>query len=107
MVMKAATQPEPRTIPAGEFKAKCLKLMDEAVAKQQRFSITKRGKLVGHFVPASVEEKPFRSVVGRSSGLRIPSEGEWTKLKADWADEWDRSTHDLARALAQPKSKKK
>src|SRR5665213_1059706 len=103
MVMKAAAQPEPLTIPAGEFKAKCLKLMDEAVAKQQRFSITKRGKLVGHFVPASAEEKPFRSIVGRSRGIRIPSEDEWTNLKADWADEWDRSTHNFVRAFAQPK----
>jgi hypothetical protein len=107
MVMKAAAQSEPISVPAGEFKAKCLKLMDEAVATQQRFSITKRGKLVGHFVPVSAKEKPFRSVVGRSRGIRIPSEAEWTKLKADWADEWDSSTHSLARALAQPKGKKK
>ncbi len=34
MVMRvAATQPEIRTIPAGEFKAKCLQLMDEVNEK--------------------------------------------------------------------------
>lgn len=90
MVMSSATQPETRTVPAGEFKAKCLKLMDEAVAKQQRFSITKRGKLVGHFVPVSVEEKPFRSIVGRSPGIKIlgdiisPLPQEWTLPEWAW-----------------------
>ena len=32
MVMSASPKPEPITIAAGEFKAKCLKLMDESNA---------------------------------------------------------------------------
>jgi len=107
MVMKVNTQTEVTSFPAGEFKAKCLKLMDEAVAKQQRFGITKRGKLVGHFVPAPAEEKPFRSVIGRSHGIRIPSEAEWTKLKKEWADEWDLSTKNFESGFAHSKSKKR
>jgi hypothetical protein len=66
MVMKVALQPEPEvfTVAAGEFKAKCLRLMDEANEKQRNVAVTKRGKLVGHFVPVPPEEKPFYSVVG-------------------------------------------
>jgi hypothetical protein len=90
MVMKAAAQPDIFTIPAGEFKAKCLKLMDEAVARQQPFSITKRGKVVGQFVPEPPEEKPFHSVVGRSPDIKIlgdivsPLPQEWTLPEWAW-----------------------
>jgi prevent-host-death family protein len=35
-----------RTIPAGEFKAKCLALMDEVAATGDEIVITKRGKPV-------------------------------------------------------------
>src|SRR6185312_191709 len=100
MVMKVNTQTEVTSFPAGEFKAKCLNLMDEAVAKQKRFGITKRGKLVVHFVPAPAEEKPFRSVVGRSPGIRLPREAEWARLKKAWADGWDICSQDLASSLS-------
>jgi PHD/YefM family antitoxin component YafN of YafNO toxin-antitoxin module len=90
MVMKATTQPETRTIAAGEFKAKCLKLMDDAVVTQQAFTITKRGKPVGQFVPTSAEKKPFYSVVGRSPNAKIlgdiisPLPQEWTLPEWLW-----------------------
>lgn len=106
--MKANTvQSEILTIPAGEFKAKCLKLMDEAVTKQQRFSITKRGKVVGEFVPAPPEEKRFRSIFGRSPDIRIPSDAEWKKLKGQWADEVEASTEKLARQIGKGKNSKR
>jgi hypothetical protein len=90
MVMKAATQPEVRTIAAGEFKARCLKLMDDAVVTQQTFTITKRGKRVGKFVPEPPETKPFRSVVGRSPNAKVlgdiisPLPQEWTLPEWAW-----------------------
>ena len=34
------------TIPAGEFKAKCLKLLDKVAEKRETLVITKRGKPV-------------------------------------------------------------
>jgi hypothetical protein len=93
MVMKAdVVQPELLTIAAGEFKAKCLKLMDEAVLTQKSFTITKRGKRVGKFVPEPAEEKPFRSLVGRYPNTKIlgdiisPLPQEWTL--PEWA--WDK-----------------
>jgi antitoxin (DNA-binding transcriptional repressor) of toxin-antitoxin stability system len=107
MVMKLTTQSETITIPAGEFKAKCLRLMDDAVARQQRFSITKRGKVVGDFVPAKPEVKPFRSLFGRSPDIRVPSEAEWREFKAELADEWDRSTENFIRGLGKPQDKSK
>ncbi|MCY4367938.1 MAG: type II toxin-antitoxin system Phd/YefM family antitoxin, partial [bacterium] len=41
-----------RTIPAGEFKAKCLKLMDEVNETGVPIIITKRGRPVSRLVPA-------------------------------------------------------
>jgi antitoxin (DNA-binding transcriptional repressor) of toxin-antitoxin stability system len=99
MVMKTSAQSEALTIPAGEFKAKCLKLMDEAVLTQKSFTITKRGKVVGEFVPAQPDAKPFRSLFGRTPGVSLPTQAEWTKLKNEWADEWDKSTERLARQI--------
>jgi prevent-host-death family protein len=51
---------ESKTIPAGEFKAKCLKLMDEVERTGQELVITKRGKPVAKLVPAKgiPERKP-------------------------------------------------
>lgn len=40
-----------KTIPAGEFKAKCLHLMDEVQEQHVAFVITKRGKPVAKLVP--------------------------------------------------------
>jgi prevent-host-death family protein len=42
---------EPRTIAAGEFKAKCLALMDEVRDKRTPVVITKNGKPVAKLVP--------------------------------------------------------
>lgn len=98
--MKAVTLPsEPITIAAGEFKAKCLKLMDEANEMNQPITITKRGKVVGQFVPTSAQPRPFRSIVGRTPGVRLPSVAEWRKFKDDWAKDWEQSTERLARQV--------
>jgi prevent-host-death family protein len=41
-----------RQIPAAEFKAHCLRLMDEVAQRRQPIIITKRGKPVAKLVPA-------------------------------------------------------
>jgi len=109
MVMKASTQPETRTIPAGEFKAKCLGLIDEVNDGATEVLITKRGRPVARLVPVATEQKPFRSVFGRTPALRIPSDSEWREFKAEIAKEWDQSTERLARKLNETavKSKKR
>ena len=63
--MKAA---KTKSIPAGEFKARCLRLMDEVKETGVSLVITKRGKPVARLVPAAVEEKPFRSIYGLTKG---------------------------------------
>jgi len=107
MVMKAATQPVTRTIPAGEFKAKCLQLMDEVAETQQPITITKHGKAVSQLVPMPAESKPFRSIFGRSPGMKIPDYNEWKKLKSELAQEWEDSFERRAHIFEQPKSRQK
>jgi len=73
------------TIGAGEFKAKCLKLLDEVAEKRETLVITKHGKPVAQLVP--VPEKagnPFGAM--RGSGVILgdiisPLENEWEVLK--------------------------
>jgi hypothetical protein len=92
MVMKSTFRPESDTltIAAGEFKARCLRLMEDANENQHRIAVTKRGRLVGHFVPVSPEEKPFRSVVGMAPDIKIlgdiisPLPQEWTLPEWAW-----------------------
>lgn len=43
------------TIPAGEFKARCLKLMDEVAQQHREIVITKYGKPVAKLVPVDDE----------------------------------------------------
>jgi len=72
MVMKAVAQPKTRTIAAGEFKAKCLKLMDEVMEGNLTLIVTKRGKPVMQATaPEQARKKPFRSVWGRSPQTRV------------------------------------
>jgi prevent-host-death family protein len=42
-----------REIPAGEFKAKCLKLLDEVAQDGDEIVITKRGRPVARLVPST------------------------------------------------------
>lgn len=47
---------QPRSIPAGEFKAQCLRLMDEVQATHRPLLITKHGRPVAKLVP--VDDTP-------------------------------------------------
>lgn len=46
-----------RTMPAGEFKAKCLAVMDEVQATGQPVIVTKRGKPVARLTPIQLAAK--------------------------------------------------
>jgi prevent-host-death family protein len=54
-----------KNIAAGEFKAKCLALLDEVAEHRLELVITKRGKPVAKLVPV-VSEKP--RLLGRMAG---------------------------------------
>lgn len=45
-----------KTIPAGEFKSKCLQLMDRVQRTRKPITITKRGKPVAKLVPVEQEQ---------------------------------------------------
>ncbi len=45
------------TIPAGEFKAKCLHVIDDVNKKRQTVLVTKRGKPVAKIIPIQTERK--------------------------------------------------
>lgn len=48
-----------KTMAAGEFKAKCLKVMDRVNATREPVLITKKGRPVAKLVPADPEAKDF------------------------------------------------
>ena len=51
MAMDSSKQMGARTIKASEFKAKCLKLMDEVAESGEEIVITKNGRPVSKLVP--------------------------------------------------------
>jgi prevent-host-death family protein len=55
-----------KRIPAGEFKARCLTLMDDVHNTREPVVITKRGKPVAKLVPADEENRDF---IGRLKGV--------------------------------------
>ncbi len=54
-----------KQIAAGEFKAKCLQVMDQVAKRKQPIVVTKRGKPVVKIVP--IEEEAPRSIFGSLS----------------------------------------
>ena len=54
-----------KTIAAGEFKARCLTLMDDVQSTREALIITKRGKPVAKLVPADQGKRAF---IGRLEG---------------------------------------
>jgi prevent-host-death family protein len=73
----------PRTIAAGDFKAKCLRIMDEVQAKREPIVITKNGRPVAKLVPL---DEPSRDPLGCLSGaLEILGDVESPIVSAkDW-----------------------
>ncbi len=55
-----------KTIPAGEFKTHCLRIMDEVSRRRQAVIITKKGVPVAKLVPV---ERMEREVVGCLEGV--------------------------------------
>lgn len=77
---------EPRTIPAGEFKAKCLKLLDEVAETREPLVITKFGKPVAKLVPIEEENKfdlfgAMRGSVIWEGDIISPLDVEWDAMK--------------------------
>lgn len=52
------------TIPAGEFKARCLQLLDAVAANGEPLTITKRGRPVARLVPLPAAGALFGALAG-------------------------------------------
>ncbi len=68
-------------VPAGEFKARCLKLMDEVRATRRPIVITKRGKPVAKLVPV---EEDLPSLFGRLKGTVTIQGDIISPIELDW-----------------------
>ncbi len=69
-----------KTIPAGEFKAKCLKLLDEVKDRKTEIIVTKRGVPVAKLVPVGPQPDIFERMKGTGKILGDiiePIDVEW------------------------------
>jgi len=76
-----------KTIPAGQFKARCLRLMDEVRSTREPILITKKGRPVAKLVPAESQPedifgclKDEIKIVGDIESPIVPWE-EWDALR--------------------------
>jgi prevent-host-death family protein len=58
-----------KTMPAGQFKARCLKVMDDVQSTREPVVITKNGRPVAKLVPATVASDDFLGKL--SASMRI------------------------------------
>jgi prevent-host-death family protein len=68
------------TIAAGEFKSKCLKLLDQVAEERQTLVITKHGRPVAQVIPMPPAVDPFgymRDSVLYEGDIISPLENEW------------------------------
>lgn len=76
-----------KSIPAGEFKAKCLDLLDKVKERREEYIITKRGVPFAKLTP--VEPRPgtawgfMRGTVIDSDALLEPNDEPWGESESD------------------------
>lgn len=58
------------SMPAGKFKASCLKVMDEVASTGRGVVITKHGKAVARLVPAKGRPRPVAGALAGSVEIR-------------------------------------
>ena len=77
--------PESKTIGAGEFKAKCLKLLDEVAETRKPLIVTKPGKPVAKVVPIPQAHVQLRGALRGSvlweGDIISPLDVEWEANK--------------------------
>ena len=77
-----------REIPAGEFKARCLALMDEVQRSGGEYVITKRGVPVARLLPVTSDRRPLlgslKGTVSTVGDIVSPLDEPWRALEA-----WD------------------
>jgi len=72
------TKSAPKTIPAGDFKARCLALLDEVARTGRPLLVTKRGKPVAQLVPVPGQEpKSLKGSLLRQKDVLSPIDAAW------------------------------
>ena len=67
-----------QSIPAGEFKAKCLEVLDRVARDGSAYIVTKRGRPVAKVVPLdSANPRPIRGSVTYLADIVGALEDEW------------------------------
>ncbi len=66
-----------RRIAAGEFKARCLAVLDEVAERGEVFIVTKRGKPVAKVVPLEREKRGLAGSIVREKDIVSPIDGAW------------------------------
>jgi prevent-host-death family protein len=75
------TKRKEKVVPAGEFKAKCLALLDQVEAGRRSFIITKRGRPVARVVPLpTVQSGSLRGTLLHEEDLLAPIPATWDAL---------------------------
>jgi prevent-host-death family protein len=74
------------TIAAGEFKAKCLKLLDQVADQRETLLITKHGRPVARLVPVPADDSvdpigAMRGSVLWEGDIISPIDVEWEAMK--------------------------
>lgn len=71
-------------IGAGDFKAKCLQLLDDVARRREPLVITKRGKPVARLVPIPPETGLFGALAGsvvHETDIVAPIDAEWDSAR--------------------------
>lgn len=69
---------KPRQMPAGEFKAKCLSVLDQVQRTGKTVVVTKRGRPVAQLVPLSSDDSSsLHGSVVYEEDLLSPIDAEW------------------------------
>ena len=74
----------PTTIAAGEFKTKCLKLLDEVAETRETLVVTKHGKPVAQVIPMPAQQDIVGSMKGSvlwMGDIVSPIDVEWDAMK--------------------------
>jgi prevent-host-death family protein len=67
-----------RTVSAADFKARCLKLLDQVAANKDVLVVTKRGKAVAKVIPVDdAEPRNLRGSVRYHGDIVAPIEDAW------------------------------
>ena len=90
MTAETTGTPGPRTIKASEFKAKCLKLMDEVAESGEEIVITKHGRPISRLAPYREKPKSWfgrdRDIIQIHGDITEPIDVEW---EAVTGEHWD------------------